>query len=153
MNREIKFRAWDSKKKKMLQDVQNYHWCENCANEYNEGTEYPAVQHFGNFVKKQYEADRFEVMQFTGLKDKNGDKYLYEGDIVANKFDKCEIKYGKHEVTMPCEHFNTECEVIGFYLKTLDKYCEVHNLIEIESNEYEVIGNIYENPKLMEKSK
>ena len=140
MNREIKFRAWDSKKKKMLQDVQNYHWCENCANEYNEGTEYPAVQHFGNFVKKQYEADRFEVMQFTGLKDKNG-KEIYEGDIVKFKEEGCSEYFRKSKVFFERGSF----KVFDFFNSETELYDFIGNSYHLE-----VIGNIYENKHLLE---
>lgn len=71
--------------------------------------------------------------QYTGLKDKNG-KEIYEGDIVnmpnyfLDEFINCEIK-----------------DLRVFYLSVR------HALIE--ESELEIIGNIHENPELLEKVK
>ena len=76
--------------------------------------------------------DDYIYMQFTGLKDKNG-KEIFEGDIVNVRGDKATIEYSGS-----CFVF-----VINNLEQTLD-YC----------NEFcEVIGNIYENPELLEEEK
>lgn len=73
----------------------------------------------------------FELMQYTGLKDKNG-KEIYEGDIIAFPTYKTVIEWSdKHAAYKPW------CE-----------YMEGHDNIE-EGEPIEVIGNIYENPELL----
>ena len=86
------------------------------------------------------------LMQCTGLKDKNG-KLIYEGDIVKQDGDNFEIKYCEKCKSYQCfgkiswvkEKFCYACE--GDYIWS--------EFIE-ELDTSEVIGNIYENPELLE---
>jgi len=71
------------------------------------------------------------IMQYTGLKDKNG-KDIYEGDIVKHATDE-----GVYKVIF---------EDGGFYVKNLFEY----DFQTINEYPLEVIGNIYENPELLE---
>lgn len=76
-----------------------------------------------------------ELMQYTGLKDKNGVE-IFEGDIVKDAWD----------ILMVVKYINT-----GFYLcrKNINgQYTKVSNWRNL--NTKEVIGNIYENPELLE---
>lgn len=77
--------------------------------------------------------EHLQYMQYTGLKDKNGEK-IYEGDIL--KFE--------HK-----EGYANELQVV-----TMDEWCwgtDEYAFYEIVERKYvfEVIGNIYENPELL----
>jgi hypothetical protein len=74
----------------------------------------------------------FYVRQFTGLKDKNGVD-IYEGDIINSNY----FKNGKVVFWRYGWHFNT------------GKDC--HHSFNTSSHSFEVIGNIYETPELLNK--
>jgi hypothetical protein len=75
-----------------------------------------------------------KVMQFTGLKDKNG-KEIYEGDIVKGVINK---KQDTWVIDMSDLYWHESPKGLSFKNKWV---------------QFGVIGNIYENPELMEKSK
>lgn len=85
-----------------------------------------------------------ELMQSTGLKDKNG-KEIFEGDILACKTDDKVINLN---VFWDEEH--------ALFMFESKKYNEQEPLAElVENNTYpfEIIGNVYENPELLEEIK
>lgn len=130
--RQIKFRAWDKKIKKMWWNVQNaYDGQENHQNpdKEDDNCDYSFYScNFGDALKD----DDYVVMQFTGLLDKNG-KEIFEGDIIAYRNRKDELMTG---IEVKWTGIMGEQGVYGYgYDITPDK-CEI-------------IGNIYENSELL----
>jgi len=117
--RPIKFRAWDKYLNKMF---------------YNGFT--LTVQNFlyeWRTIAKPHK-DSLVLMQFTGLLDKNG-KEIYEGDVVRD-FD------GNVGVV---EWVKDGWNVSGFWSSSQDEPGRAFS----ENAEFEIIGNIYENPELL----
>lgn len=128
--REFKFRAWDKWDKRMIQP------------------------HDGDFIKWHAMSNWkqcLEVMQYTGLKDKNGVE-IYEGDILTSPYYPFQDdgKYNYHGV------IEWDQDSASFYmtkrLVNRDKNGISDGISEpIEDIEdFEVIGNIYENPEILE---
>jgi uncharacterized phage protein (TIGR01671 family) len=128
--REHKYRAWNSEKKTMR--IHDVVVCN--------GKQVIPVQTSGNdYWDATWEECENILMQSTGLKDKNGVE-IYENDIIVGQF-------GYKEV-VKIEEFNfitreDSCAGYGFKLDSC-------NLDDIKKH-VEVIGNIYENPELLDK--
>lgn len=93
---------------------------------------------FDSYV--EYEVIPETVVRCTELKDKNG-KYIFEGDIIiTNKFNKPGIRY-----TIVYD------KEIATFIGEYKKGCVKHfTTFEGDSNCFEVIGNIHDNPELLE---
>ena len=108
--REIKFRMWDDEENIMIDG-------DSLA--------------FEEYLPIKDLLSRDNIMQFTGMHDKNG-KEIYEGDIVL-------IREGIAVITFYCGSF----------------WCSFWTLLLLSDSgvEVEVIGNIYENPELLDTAK
>lgn len=147
MKREIKFRAWHKEEKKLCQiDVLTTHGAfligvNNGPDELINGSKMIIISpKNGRFCMNE----DIELMQFTGLHDKNG-KEIYEGDILKLQYP---INYGfagiHDEEIIVTISFEDGCYWFSGCGYT---DCNWH----FYSN-YEVIGNIFENEELIQKS-
>mgnify|MGYP002099535800 CR=1 FL=1 len=142
--RDIKFRAWDAKYKYMnykvmvgmygdnVMDDENYTACSMWIEP--KKVDYKCEPYWAHF--EPYHKDIL-LMQYTGLKDKNG-KEIYEGDIVNYSHPRTDEII--RTVTFKHGAFGIE----GIYEKT---HIIFGNILD---SHIEVIGNIYENPELIE---
>ena len=124
--RDIKFRAWDKEAQQML-TVRDINFC---------GEELDTYEMDGDWLS----FEDVEVMQYTGLKDKNG-KEIYEGDIVLyNRNIDDEVDNYKYEVVWDKDQYGLIELKFKCYL--WDNHWDMT----------EVIGNIYENSELFGES-
>ena len=92
----------------------------------------------------EYRLDPSDLMQFTGLKDRNG-KEIYEGDIIKYHYfyfaDGSEIEK-EHVCSVKYDDSFANFDA-------MDKEGFAHFLGNASDDGIEVIGNIYENPELL----
>ncbi len=117
MNREIKFRAWNNLENTMVDCI---NW---------------TMRH----LSTNNETD-FKLMQYTGLKDKNGVE-IYEGDILHCIGEDC---CGKKQNFKETVEYNSElCKynIGGDWGYRGETFMDLY--------QFEVIGNIHENPEIL----
>ncbi len=143
--REIKFRAWD-KKERLYKDIKQNFWYFSV---------YDLMQRNIDFS----DLNNWDIMQYTGLKDKNG-KDIYEGDIVIKypsksrgnrkieSYDgiKFEIRYQKE---WAC--FMADAGRLSWLFELAENEKWDGSNEKFLTNNCEIIGNIYENKNLLEK--
>ena len=123
----IKFRVWDKEENKMHK-VKTIEFSRRGARIIH----LAEVNSNGKGDHKRWHSS-VELMQSTGLKDINGTE-IYEGDIIKNPYD---------------EIYTVKWFDAAFYLE--EKYNGGFDYFELYSGDNKkVIGNIYENPELLE---
>ena len=131
MVREIEFRAWLKYQKEMVGVT---------TIDFKKGyvlIDKPYFPKIPEYYGTALLFDQIELMQYTGLKDKNGVK-IFEGDIVkAVGYPAIDVIYDKESCS-----FKMKVQYIGW-----------EDLLILSSNKtphLEIIGNIYENKELLE---
>lgn len=119
-----KFRAWLKKEQEMDNEIDHISWLEDELYCIGDGITYMVL------------AEDLVLMQSTGLKDKNG-KEIFEGDVVSIDTDEFDLLFVKYE---SCIYWLMDDEECVEHLSDYYKYVSI-------------VGNIYENPELLEVGK
>lgn len=127
MNRKIKFRAWDNENKYMITSKQGIFTA--LRNSMNITVQDNGYYNNGDLLKPNKE--KYTLMQYTGLKDKNGVE-VYEGDKVMFDYEWTEPdEIGVITWNKDTASFQIKAHIPSSSMKHLDRM--------------KVIGNIYEN--------
>lgn len=138
--RELKFRMFNKETGNMIYEEELINISKNYLNNNID---------FRCFIFPRDNDEDMVIMQYTGLKDKNG-KEIYEGDIVKR------IIGGEHRDVGEIVYKDCGFKIyirdpyFEFYSEITDIY-EVKDMggtIKLKQN-FEIIGNIYENPDLL----
>ena len=146
MNDRLKFRAYNVATKDFVNNVSGISDYSELENDDGKKFSFRAVNNSHRTLYAAQLKTDWILMQCTGLKDKNG-KLIYEGDVIevtCGKFiiqycDKCKSLQCFSKVSWIKELYCFACEGDYHWFDLLD-----------DLEDCEVIGNIYENPELLE---
>lgn len=145
--REIKFRAWDNDKGEMVRlHTLTFNWggvLQGCS-----------FAKFGS--EKSYEerpeGEDMVLMQFIGLKDKNG-KEIYEGDVVRIHNYKETWKHQEPLIDWRVFEIKWNRYLWQFNNAYISRPIADYDTKDLEPWDIEVIGNVWENPELLSTNK
>ena len=126
---KLKFRAWLKKKQKMDNYIDHISWLED------------ELYCIGDGITYMVSAEDLVLMQSTGLVDKNG-KEIFEGDILDYKGRKALVRW-----------HGSYASFIYRFVDELQKRNTEWKPLYLAYMKCEIIGNIYENPELLEDKK
>ena len=133
--RTIRFRAWDEQNKIMHNDFQFI----KSGDEGNDWIVFTSdkqtLQDSTHHFENPYFGQQLKIMEYTGLKDKNG-KEIYEGDVT---------KHHSHNTISKWIYSSRYLQFMSLESDGTHRY-----YFDIDKDKLEVIGNIYQNPELME---
>ena len=137
MNREIKFRMWNKKSKKVF-DVESISFKDRSLNMWNSGM----------YSLSTFSFDDVILMQYTGLHDENG-KEIYEGDVIEFSYDvfigNFDTKVGRGIIEFIDGAFYIKpFEIEGKKIKDTDTE-EWFLLYTVNTDTLKVLGNVHEN--------
>lgn len=133
--REIKFNAWIKETKKMI-DVGFIN--------------FPArtILEMKNYKTTGHCFEDIELLQYIGLNDKNG-KEIFESDIVKDDWGRImEVVFNKEKAKFQFRLIRVEGEHSHWANNFL--WADMTDWFERGHNHIEVIGNIYQNKKILE---
>jgi uncharacterized phage protein (TIGR01671 family) len=131
--RDLKFRAWDSQNMFISPSL-------------SDGSQYLGSWFEAHSILHSEFGKQNEIMQYTGLKDRNGNE-IYEGDIIKRTqhidghfvdriFETYEVSYNN--------------EIAGFEYKPIEnKHYKQYTVRPFGGEELEIIGNIHQNKELL----
>lgn len=127
-------------------DITQHEWSDNRISFAfdGDGINIKFTEEYEEFVKSVYFPNKHDVelLQYTGLKDKNG-KEIYEGDIISGRSKVFSLTVGQVVFSeySDCEEYMHKCH-LGWNVNGIP-------LKDLVCDGLEVIGNIYENPELV----
>lgn len=142
----IKFRAWDKERKIYLYNVQDAYDTLSGFVKYDDGENADYGEEcFGDFLVNK----RYDVEQFINMRDMNS-RDIYIGDVVKVWSDMSELKMDPIISEIVSEDLFGRP---GVFLKPAGLHLIDPCLHDSWSNQFEVIGNVHENPELLEEEK
>lgn len=155
-----KFRAW-MKSLKWMCDVTNISFDSKLVDICQQGDTERCTE-----ISVEFDENEIELMQSTGLKDKNG-REIFEGDVLKfnDEWDEyCHEGYVDGSVEginfvevvrgEACFEFGkTKYPESSLFIRMEDEHLTFAELIKSRDFDFEIVGNIYENPEILEDGK